>query len=108
MRRFQFLFFLLFCQITFGQTNGEKILHGKISVASGIVEGVTIVNLVNEKSTISDSNGEFYILAKAEDLLVFSSVMISLYFLANGTNKNSILTLFFEIKIAANFLSSIQ
>jgi hypothetical protein len=74
MRRFQFLFFLLFCQITFGQTNGEKILHGKISVASGIVEGVTIVNLVNEKSTISDSNGEFYILAKAEDLLVFSSV----------------------------------
>jgi hypothetical protein len=74
MRRFHFLFFLLLCQITFGQTNGEKILHGKISVASGIVEGVTIVNLVNEKSTISDSNGEFYILAKAEDLLVFSSV----------------------------------
>ncbi len=74
MRRFHLLFFLLLCQITFGQTSGEKILHGKIVVASGTIEGVNIINLVNEKSTISDSNGEFYILAKAEDLLVFSSV----------------------------------
>lgn len=60
--------------MTFGQINSEKILHGKISVASGSVEGVTIVNLVNEKSAISDRNGEFFILAKADDLLVFSSV----------------------------------
>jgi len=60
--------------MTFGQINSEKILHGKISVASGSVEGVTIVNLVNEKSAISDNNGEFFILAKADDLLVFSSV----------------------------------
>lgn len=60
--------------MTFGQINSEKILQGKISVASGSVEGVTIVNLVNEKSTISDNNGEFFILAKANDLLVFSSV----------------------------------
>jgi hypothetical protein len=68
------LFLLLFYQITFGQTAGEKILHGKIVVESGFVAGVTIINLVNEKSTVSDSNGEFFILAKAEDLLVFSSV----------------------------------
>lgn len=60
--------------MTFGQINSGKILHGKISVASGSVEGVTIVNLVNEKSTVSDNNGEFFILAKADDLLVFSSV----------------------------------
>ncbi len=73
IRKFEFLLLLL-CQITFGQTAGEKILHGKIIVESGSVAGVTIINLVNEKSTISDSNGEFFILAKAEDLLVFSSV----------------------------------
>ena len=72
-RKFEFLLLLL-CQITFGQTAGEKKLHGKIMVESGSVAGVTIVNLVNEKSTISDNNGDFYILAKAEDLLVFSSV----------------------------------
>lgn len=69
------LFLLLFiCQLTFGQTTGEKILHGKIIVASSSFAGVTIINLVNEKTSVSDSNGEFYILAKAEDLLIFSSV----------------------------------
>lgn len=68
------LILLFIYQLTFSQNKGEKTLHGKISVASSSVEGVTIVNLVNEKSTVSDSNGEFYILAKAEDLLVFTSV----------------------------------
>jgi hypothetical protein len=68
------LILLFIHQLTFAQSTGEKTLHGKISVASGNVEGVTIVNLVNEKSTVSDNNGEFYILAKADDLLVFTSV----------------------------------
>jgi len=48
-------------------------------VESGNVGGVTIINLVNEKSVISDDNGEFFILAKAEDLLVFSSVNLEYY-----------------------------
>jgi hypothetical protein len=68
------LFLIFFYQMTFGQTAGEKIIHGKIIVESRNISGVTIINLVNEKSTISDSNGEFFILAKAEDLLVFTSV----------------------------------
>ncbi len=73
IRKFEFLLLFL-CQISFGQTVGEKLLHGKIIVESGNVAGVNIVNLVNEKSTTSDSNGEFIIFAKADDLLVFSSV----------------------------------
>ena len=73
IRKFEFIL-LLFFQITFGQTAGEKILHGKIIVESGSVAGVTIVNLVNEKSTLCNNDGDFYILAKADDLLVFSSV----------------------------------
>ena len=73
------LMIFLFCQVTFCQTAGEKLLHGKIVVESGNVGGVTIINLGNEKSTISDGNGEFFILAKAEDLLVFSSVNLEYY-----------------------------
>jgi hypothetical protein len=73
------LFLFLFCQITFGQTVGEKLLHGKIVVESGNVGGVTIINLVNEKTAISDGNGDFFILAKAEDLLVFTSVNLEYY-----------------------------
>jgi len=63
--------FGLFCQIVFSQTVAEKLIHGKIIVASGTVEGVAVINLVNEKSTVSDNNGDFYIFAKSEDLLVF-------------------------------------
>lgn len=74
MKKILSLFLLFVCQISFGQTVGEKLLHGKIIVASDNVEGVTIVNLVNEKSAVSDNYGNFYILAKADDLLVFSSV----------------------------------
>lgn len=74
MRKFDFLLFLVLSQLTYSQTAVEKLIHGKISVVAGSVEGVNVVNLVNENSTFSDSNGEFYILAKADDLLVFSSV----------------------------------
>ncbi|MBF2710015.1 peptidase associated/transthyretin-like domain-containing protein [Flavobacterium soyangense] len=73
------LILLLFSQITFGQTGSEKLIHGKIRVESGNVEGVTIINLVNEKNTSSDSNGDFFILAKADDLLVFSSVNLEYF-----------------------------
>ena len=73
-----FLLFLFF-QMTFGQIVGEKLIHGKIVVESGNVGGVTIINLVNEKTTVSDGNGDFFILAKADDLLVFSSMNLEYY-----------------------------
>lgn len=73
------LILVLFFQITFGQTGDEKLIHGKIRVESGNVEGVTIINLVNEKSTVSDGNGDFFILVKADDLLVFSAVNLEYF-----------------------------
>lgn len=67
--------FILICflvfQISFAQ---EKMLHGKIVADGNFVEGINVVNLVNEKSTLTDSKGEFQILAKEDDLLVFSSM----------------------------------
>lgn len=65
-----FLFIILF-QFSFAQ---EKRIHAKIVADGNNVEGINIVNLVNEKSAVSDANGEFYILAKAEDLLVLSAI----------------------------------
>ena len=71
MTRIKFLlFFLLFSAVAFSQ---EKMIQGKITSDGNPVEGIDIVNLVNEKSAKSNANGEFQILAKAEDLLVFSS-----------------------------------
>lgn len=79
MKEFLLILFVVLSQMTFGQIASEKLLHGKIMVESGNVGGVTIINLVNEKTAISDGNGEFFILAKAEDLLVFSSVNLEYY-----------------------------
>ena len=96
------MFFLfVFCQVTFCQTNGEKLLHGKIVVDSGNVGGVTIINLVNEKTAISDANGEFFILAKAEDLLVFSSVNLEYYrrIIEEEDLKTAVLTIKMTAKI---------
>lgn len=73
------LVLFLLSQIILGQTSGEKLIHGKIIVESRHIAGVTVINLVNEKSTVSDSNGEFFILAKADDLLVFTSVNLEYY-----------------------------
>lgn len=65
-------FFLLFVtQFVFSQN--EKLLDGNILVKDATPQGVHIINLMNEKETVSDSKGAFSILAKPDDLLVFSA-----------------------------------
>jgi len=70
------LFFLLilFCQIIFGQTVGEKNIQGKIIAEATAVGGINIVNDSNGRATIADENGMFSILAKEGDVLVISAV----------------------------------
>lgn len=51
----------------------EKLLHGKIIVKDATSQGVHIINLTNEKESVSDSQGAFSIVAKPDDLLVFSA-----------------------------------
>lgn len=68
-----FLLFLSFLtQFVFSQN--EKLIHGKIIVKDATPQGVHIINLMNEKETVSDTNGAFSIMAKLDDLLVFSNV----------------------------------
>ncbi|TRX39660.1 hypothetical protein [Flavobacterium restrictum] len=67
------IFLFLIGQLALAQANKEQLLHGKVTATSGNLQSITVVNLVTEKNTTVDSNGEFYILAKADDLLLFSS-----------------------------------
>jgi hypothetical protein len=53
------------------QTSNEKILRGKIVADSASVAGIDVVNLGNEKVTVTNNKGGFSILAKADDILVF-------------------------------------
>ncbi|MES2544971.1 MAG: hypothetical protein V4548_08805 [Bacteroidota bacterium] len=71
--KIKILFCLLFItQLFFGQNANEKLIHGKIVADSIALEGIEVVNLVNEKATVTNTNGEFFILAKADDLLFIS------------------------------------
>lgn len=66
------LLFLCFGQWASAQT--EKLVNGKIIVKDATPEGVRVINLSNEKEVLTDRTGAFSILAKADDLLVFSAV----------------------------------
>ena len=66
---------LFFCSFFIqAQDTVEKVINGTIISDSSSVEGIHILNLVNEKSTVSDRNGKFSIPAKEDDLLVFSAI----------------------------------
>ena len=70
------LFFATFC--TWSQTSNEKFLHGKIVADSASVARIDVVNLGNEKVTVTNNKGEFSILAKVDDILVFSSMTLEM------------------------------
>ena len=69
-----FVFFCLFFFSTFSVfSQKEKVIQGKIIIQNSKLNGIRVVNLNNEKETFTDANGSFTILAKTEDLLVFSA-----------------------------------
>ena len=86
INRIILVFLLLVCQITFGQTMHEKLLHGKITADSVSVNGIKVLNLRNEKTAVTSHEGEFYIFAKVNDVLVFSALNLESYRLEIGTS----------------------
>lgn len=72
MRNKLFLLLIIFSSVSvFSQK--EKLIQGKITVENSKLDGIRVINLVNEKETITDAGGKFSILAKPDDLLVFSA-----------------------------------
>jgi hypothetical protein len=70
------IFFATVC--TWSQTSNEKLLNGKIVADSASVVGIDVVNLGNEKVTVTNNKGEFSILVKVNDILVFSSMTLEM------------------------------
>jgi hypothetical protein len=64
------------CQFSFSQT--EKPLKGTVLFENLAVSGIEVINVNTKKTTISDSNGNFTISAKAKDELVFISKIYDL------------------------------
>lgn len=64
--------FLIFV-FQFGFSQTEKHLQAKILYETFPLQGVEVLNLASKKTTITDSNGQFSILAKNKDTLMFVS-----------------------------------
>lgn len=60
--------FIVF-QFAFSQTENPR--KGKVTSEDLAVQGAEILNLRSKKTTITDANGDFSILAKAKDTLMF-------------------------------------
>lgn len=74
MDRNNYILLLIILVVTQSVFSQEKLISGNIVVKDATVQGVHVINLVNEKEAISDAEGKFTILAKTDDLLVFSAV----------------------------------
>jgi hypothetical protein len=72
--------FLLCCFLISGFlfAQEEKLISGTIVVKDGSAKEIHILNLVNEKESVSDANGVFSILAKTEDVLLISGTNVEL------------------------------
>ncbi len=65
---------LFFVQIGFCQKNDLKQLVGRVVEHSTPIEGINIINNATQVATVSDVNGNFSIMVKEGDVLVFSAV----------------------------------
>ena len=73
MNKFLIFFLLSFSFITFSQEK-RVILRGKLMYRNSNVIAANVINNSNQNNTITDTNGEFEILAGVGDEIIFSSV----------------------------------
>ncbi|WP_430409849.1 carboxypeptidase-like regulatory domain-containing protein [Kordia sp.] len=78
MKQKLLLICLLISAIAIAQDTDRKILRGKVIYRNVNVVGVNVVNNTTSKGTATNSKGEYEILAKDGDILVFSSVQYTI------------------------------
>lgn len=66
-------FFFLFLLYQFGFSQTEKLIQAKVLCENFPLQGIEVLNLASKKTTNTDSNGKFSIMAKANDSLMFVS-----------------------------------
>jgi hypothetical protein len=73
LSQIKFVFFILFLIVQISFSQSETVYKGKILCNNFPIENIEIINLNSEKSVFSNNAGEFSILAKSEDIVVFAS-----------------------------------
>ncbi|WP_298425024.1 carboxypeptidase-like regulatory domain-containing protein [uncultured Kordia sp.] len=78
MKQKLLLICLLISTIVIAQDTERKILRGKVIYRNVNVVGVNVVNNTTSKGTATNAKGEYEILAKEGDILIFSSVQYTI------------------------------
>lgn len=73
LSQIKFVIFFLILSIQINYSQSETVYKGKIQCNNFPIEKIEIINLNSEKSAFSNSAGEFFIVAKSEDIVVFAS-----------------------------------
>jgi hypothetical protein len=94
--------FFIYCQISFCQSITGKVISNKYAVAK-----VDVINSTQKIQAVSDTNGDFLIVAKANDILVFVSKDhdIRKISVPPPNNKNEVLIV--ELVLKAEELSEV-
>lgn len=71
---FTFLMLFVFLASGLAQDEERRILRGKVLYRNSNVVNENVINTTSEKATITNDNGEFAIMVKEGDELVFTSV----------------------------------
>lgn len=93
------VFFVAFSM--WSQDHKEVLLQGIIVADDTLLSGIDVVNLGNENSTKTNRKGEFSLLAKADDILVFSSSSLEMkrVVIDNDDLKSGTITVYMYPKI---------
>ncbi|MFM9825532.1 hypothetical protein [Flavobacterium sp.] len=75
LSQIKFVIFFLFLIVHISFSQSETVYKGKILCNNFPIQKIEIINLNSEKSTFSNSAGEFSIVAKSEDIVVFASIL---------------------------------
>jgi hypothetical protein len=70
------IFFVLIANTVLAQESPRIVLNGNINANSMDLEGVYVINLKTEKSTITEKDGYFSIIATPGDTLLFSAIQL--------------------------------
>jgi hypothetical protein len=71
---FKILILLFICNFSFAQSDYRTWIRGKVLYRNNNVISANVVNNTSQKATITNGEGEFEMLVKLNDRLVFSSV----------------------------------
>jgi hypothetical protein len=71
--KLKLLILSLFFVFQFGFAQTEKFIQGRVLCENFPLQGIEVLNLASKRTTITDANSKFSILAKAKDTLMFIS-----------------------------------